>query len=118
MEKDIQLQELLKSTSRSAANDFTGTVMKKINGLAAKPAYVPLVNGKFKKLFLYIFGTIIVCILGICLIMGMNKTGTGWLIPGSEFVAHNYDKILIFIISFWSVFTVKTILEKRHLLKH
>ena len=116
MEQDKQLKQILLNSAEWASADFADTVMKKVTGVAASPLnYQPLVSPKLKRLFLFTFGGLIAAILGLCLIIALTNLHVVNWIQNVEFPNINYNRILIFILTFWIVFTVKTLLEKKFL---
>ena len=118
MEQDKQLKEILLNSAERASADFTSAVMKKVNGLSATPLYYqPLVNSKLKRLFLFTFGALVAAILGLCLIIALTDLHVVSWIQSMEFPDLNYNRILIFILTFWIVFTVNTLFEKKFLFR-
>jgi hypothetical protein len=113
MEQDRQLKEILLNSAERASADFTDAVMQKVTGLAAAPQYYqPLVSPKFKSLFVLTFGALIAVTLGLCLIIALtNLSFVSW-IQNMQFSDLGYNTILIFILLFWIVFTINSLIEK------
>src|SRR5687768_1192882 len=115
MEQDKQLKEILLNSAERAAANFTDAVMQKVNNIAADPfCYQPLVSPKLKRLFVFGFGALIAAILGICLIIALSDPYVVSRIQNIEYPNLNYKAILMFILSFWIVFTINSIIEKRY----
>lgn len=114
MERDKQLQEILVNNTLRASADFTDAVMQKVNGLASVSLfYQPLVSPALKRLFVYTFAALITAIIALCLIIGFfNLHVLDW-IRNRALPDLNYRKILVFILTFWVVFTVNRLLEKK-----
>jgi hypothetical protein len=118
MEHDRQLKQLLLNSAERASADFTDAVMKKVNGVPARPLnYQPLVSPRLKRLFLFTFGALIAAIFGLCLIIALTDFHVVSWVQNAAFPDINYNKILIFILTFWIVFTVNTLLENKFLFR-
>ena len=113
MEQDEQLKEILLNSTEGASADFTDVVMKKVYSLPAPSAYQPLVSPKFKRGFVFAFGTIVAGILVLCLIIALGDLNViGWVqsIPLPDL---NYNKLLLFIFIFWVLFILNMLFEKK-----
>ena len=118
MEQDKQLKEILLNSAERASAGFTGAVMKKVNGLSATPLYYqPLVSPKLKSLFVFTFGALVAAILGLCLIIALTDLRVVSWIQNRELPDLNYNRILYFILTFWIVFIVNTLFEKKFLFR-
>ena len=118
MEQDKQLKEILFNSAERTSVDFTDRVMQKINGIAAAPLnYQPLVSPKLQKLFVFAFGALIAAILGLCLIIALTNPDVITWIRNRELPHFNYGAILIFILTFWIVFTINYMFEKKFILR-
>jgi hypothetical protein len=113
MEQDKQLKEILLNSAEGASADFTDAVMKKVYGIsAASPYYQPLVSPKLKKGFIIAFGATVAAILSLCLVIALaNLNVIGWIqsIPLPDL---NYNKLLLFIFIFWSLFALNMLFQK------
>ena len=115
MEQDKQLKEILLNSAERPAADFTDAVMQKVADIAAAPFYYqPLVSPKLKRVFVFGFGALIAAILGICLIIALTNPHVVSRLQNIEYPNLNYKAILIFILSFWIVFTINSIIEKKY----
>lgn len=114
MEQDKQLREILLNSAERASADFTGAVMNKVNKLTARSLYYqPLVSPKLTRLFIFTFGALITAILGLCSISALTNIHVLSWLQSIKFFDLNYNRILIFILMFWIVFSVYTLLEKK-----
>ena len=118
MEQDKQLKQILLNSAEWASADFADTVMKKVTGLAASPLnYQPLVSPKLKRLFVFIFCALVAAILGLCMVIALTNLQLITWIQNRELPELNYKTILMFILSFWLVFTINSIMEKKFFLR-
>jgi hypothetical protein len=114
MEQDKQLKEILLNSAEKPSADFTDAVMLRVRAASeAALYYQPLVSPQLKRLFVYIFGALIAAIAGLCLLIALtNLTFVAWVqsipIPG-----YDYRTILMFILSFWFVFAINSIIERK-----
>jgi hypothetical protein len=112
MEQDKQLKEILLNSAERPSADFTDAVMLRVRAASeAGLYYQPLVSPQLKRLFIYIFGALIAAISGLCLLIALtNLTIVAWIqnipIPGLD-----YRTIVIFILSFWFVFAINSIIK-------
>ena len=114
MEKDEQLKQILLNSAAGTSPDFTDTVMKKVNELSTISLhYQPLVSGKLRKLFLFLYILLAGSILVLCLRITFTSPQFVNLIETIMPKGLRFDKILVFILSFWIVFGVKSLLEKK-----
>ena len=114
MEQDNQLKQILINSTQKASAGFTDAVMKRVNGLSeAQLYYQPLVRPQWQRLFLIAFGTVIVAILVLCLIITLTNLRVFSYIQSMNLPDLNYDKILMFIFIFWTVFSVNRLIEKK-----
>lgn len=119
MEQDRQLKEILLNSAKGASPDFTEAVMQKINALSVAPLhYEPLVSSRLKRVFVFTFITVIAAILGLCLMITLTNLRVVSWIENMNFPDLNYNTILMFILSFWFVFTTKLVIEKRVLFRN
>ena len=117
MEQDNQLKEILSNSAQGASAYFTETVMQRVNNLAEAPFYYQsLVNPKLKRVFLFCFGALLTAIFGLFLIIALSKLPFADWIKGVVIPDLNYDMILMFIITFWIVFTINSLIEKKSML--
>jgi hypothetical protein len=118
MEQDKQLKNILMNSAERATAGFTDAVMQRVNGLAAAPfSYQPLVSPPLKRTFIFISGVVIAAILGLCLLLALtNFPAVAWIqtwaLPDLD-----YGTILLFTGSFWIVFTINSIIEKKFFLR-
>jgi hypothetical protein len=113
MEQDRQLNEILLNSAERPPADFTAAVMQRIQAAAAPFHYQPLVNPGLKRAFVFIFSTVIVVILALCLLIALtNLPFVAW-IQNIAVPDLHYKTILIFIVSFWFVFTINAMIEKK-----
>lgn len=114
MEQNKQLKKILLNSAEKPSADFTDAVMLRVNEASeAAFYYQPLVSPQLKRLFLYIFGTLISAIAGLCLLIALtNFTFVSWIqnIPIPDL---DYSTIVMFILSFWFVFTINSIIERK-----
>lgn len=116
MEQDKQLKEILMNSADRASADFTVAVMQKLKE-EAPLYYQPLVSPALKRLFVFIFGTIIAAILGLCLIIAFTNPNVITWIQSIQLPQLNYSGILTFILTFWIVFTINSLFEKKFILR-
>jgi hypothetical protein len=118
MEQDKQLKNILMNGAERASAGFTDAVMQKVIGLAAAPfSYQPLVSPSLKRIFVFISGAVIAAILGLCLLLALaNLHAVAWIqtwaLPDLD-----YGTILLAIVTFWIVFTINSIIEKKFFLR-
>jgi hypothetical protein len=112
MEQDKQLKEILLNSAESAPAGFTDAVMQKLKGEASL-YYQPLVSPALKRLFVFISGALIAAILGLCLIIALTNPNVITWIRNIQLPQLNYSAILIFILTFWIVFTINYLFEKK-----
>jgi hypothetical protein len=116
MEKDKYIKQILLNSAEGALENFTDVVLKRINGLSAIRLYdEPLVHPKWQRRFLFTFGFIVIAILVLCLLIAVSHTDIVNWIKSRELPEIGYNKILIFILCFWIVFAVNTLIEKKFL---
>src|SRR3954454_1214959 len=97
MEQDKQLKQILLNSASGASAHFTDTVMQKISSLSARPFYYqPLVNPKMMRFFLVAFGTVVVSIFSLCLIMIFPHFHVVSWLQSQKITNINYSQILIF----------------------
>ena len=113
MKQDKQLKEILLNSAEGASVDFTKAVMKKVYSIsAASPYYQPLVSSKLKKGFVFAFGATVAAILCLCLVITLGRVDiVGW-IQSIPLAGLNYNKLLVFIFTFWTLFILKGLFEK------
>lgn len=111
MEQDKQLKQILLNSAEGASLHFTDDVMKKINALSGTSLYQPLVSPKLVRLFLFAFGFVTVAILGLCLIAAITPLHIVSLLRNLQLPAFSYNKILVFIIIFWAIFSFNAFVE-------
>jgi len=114
MKKDKQLKEILLNSAEGASGAFTDTVMKKVYSLVAAPSqyYPPLVSPELKRGFVFAFGATVAAILCLCLVMALADINiVGWIqsIPLPDL---NYNKLLLFIFTFWILFILNMLFER------
>ena len=118
MEQDKQLKQILLNSAEGASAGFTEAVMQKINALsAAQSYYQPLVSPKLTRAFVFAFSALIAAILGLCLVIVLTNLHVVSWIKNIQFPDLNYNTILMFIVSFWIVFTINLIIEKKFLFR-
>ncbi len=116
MKQDKQLKQILLNSAEKASVDFTDTIMKKVNALSVIQLYYqPLVSPKWQRLFLFAFGALIVAILALCLIIGLTPIHVVSWIQSLNLPVLSYNRLLVFIVTFWIVFCVNALLEKKFL---
>lgn len=119
MEQDNQLKEILLKSAEKASAGFTEAVMQKLDGFASAPLYYqPLVSPGLKKLFVFTFGALVAAIFGLWLIIAVANLQVITWIQNSNFPDFNYNTILMFILSFWIVFTINLLIEKKFFLRN
>jgi len=111
MEKDKQLKEILLHSAEGASADFTDRVMKKVHDISAT-YYQPLVSPGLKKRFIFVFVATVAAIFGLCLLIALADPNVmGWIksipVPGVD-----YNKVLLFILIFWTLFALNTVVQK------
>jgi len=113
MEQDKQLKEILLNSAEGASDDFTDALMNKIHNFsAARFYYKPLVSPKLKKGFVFAFGAIVTAIVSLCLVISFTDLNIiGW-IQGIQLPDLNYNKLVLFIFIFWSVFILNRLFNK------
>ncbi|MGZ3845445.1 MAG: hypothetical protein ACXVLT_01320 [Flavisolibacter sp.] len=113
MEQDKQLKEILLQSAERAPADFTDTVMKKVYGISTGFShYQPLVSPSLKRKFIFAFGTTVIAILCLCLVIALaDPKVIGWIkrIPLPDL---NYNELLQFILIFWSLFALNMLFQK------
>ena len=117
MEQDNLLKEILQQSAAGASPGFTDAVMKKVTTLSQAPFYgQPLVSPRLKQLFLYTFVTLVFASFVLCILASpTNITIINW-IQTLPFSAKDYTNAITFILSFWIVFTVNALLQKKGVL--
>jgi hypothetical protein len=114
MEVDKHLKQLLLNSAEGAAPGFTDAVMKRVNGLSGvRPYQQPLVPLKWQRLFLLAFGTLVMTILVLCLLIAFSHIPVSSWIAGINIPEVNYTRIVVFISTFWVVFSVNELLQKK-----
>ena len=114
MEQDKQLKQILLNSAGGASAHFTDTVMQKITSLSARPFYYqPLVHPKMIRFFLVAFGAVVVCIFSLCLIMILPHFHVLRWLQNQKLPDINYSRILLFILTFWIVFSVNAVFEMK-----
>ena len=113
MEQDRQLKEILLHSAEGAPADFTDAVMKKVYGISANSShYLPLVSPSLKRGFIFAFGVTVAAILGLCFVIALADPNViGWIkrIPLPDL---NYNKLLLFILIFWTLFALNALFQK------
>ena len=118
MERDSQLKQILQSGAKDASPDFTETVMKKVNGLSENPlSYPPLVPPKWQRAFLVVFGTLTLVTLILCLVTALTALPVVRWMKSVPVQAFNYNKALVFLLTFWTVFSANAWIEKKWLFR-
>jgi|SRR5215211_5772042 len=118
MEQDKQLKEILLISAEKATGGFTDAVMKKVSGLSGTPVYYqPLVSAKMQRRFVFVFGTLVVAIMGLCLILVLTDHHVVSWIQNRELPDLNYNRIFLFILTFWIVFAVNRFFERKFLFR-
>lgn len=114
MEKDTDFKNILMNGAEGASPDFTNAVMKRVAGLSgSRLSYQPLVSPAVQRIFLLTFGLLVAAILVLCLLIAFASFyDTSWL-QQLKLPALNYNRVLLFIITFWIVFSANRLLEKR-----
>ena len=117
MEQDKNLQKILLLGAETASMDFTATVMKTITELSAPPFYnQPLVSNTLKKIFLVTVGILVALILLLALMISsppLPATHQSTIRFFINYLYEHYNKIAIFILSFWVVFVANSLFEKK-----
>jgi uncharacterized membrane protein len=113
MEQDKQIKEILLNSAKIPSADFTAAVMQRIAAAATPFHYQPLVSPKLRRVFVYIFSTLIIVILGLCLLIAITNLSLVAWIQKIEIPGLDYSTIAISILSFWFVFTINSIIEKK-----
>jgi hypothetical protein len=116
MEQDKQLKEILQNSAEAASAGFTDAVMKQVHqhSILQKP-YLPLVPSKAKKIFVLVFTALIAAITALCLLMGLLRIEEH--IQNVTFPELNYNRIIVSILLFWTLFIANALLQKRFRLK-
>ena len=118
MEQDKQLKKILANSADGASPDFTSAVMERVNGLSAKSLYYqPLVSPKWQRLFLLTFVTVAGAIFALCFIIAFSHISITSQLQSLELGNINYDKIVLFIILFWMMFSMNALLQKKLLFR-
>ncbi len=92
--------------------------MKKVQGLAAAPTpYQPLVHPKTVKLFFFVFTALVATIAALCLVTSLRQLHIDRFIQNIAVPQIDYNRILLFIFLFWSLFTLNALLQKQHRLQ-
>lgn len=91
---------------------FTADVMSRINALPANNYYKPLVSYKVQRLFLIVFGSLIITIPALCLTLVLIYTQVITLVQNMHIPELNYGKILISVGIFRLLFGINAMLEK------
>lgn len=116
MERDAQLKQLLRNGAKDASPDFTETVMKRVNGLSvASLNYRPLVPSKWQRRFLIAYGALAVCTLILSVVMALTHVPVVSWIQSINFSAMSYNRVVVFLFTFWIVFAVNAFLVKKSL---
>ena len=114
MEQDKQLKQILLNSAGGASAHFTDTVMHKITKLSATPFhYKPLVHPKMIRFFLVAFGAVVVCIFSLCLMMLLPPFHVASWLRNQKLPDVNYSRIVLFILTFWIVFSVNALFEMK-----
>jgi hypothetical protein len=114
MEADKNIKQILLNSAEGASPGFTDAVMKKVNGLSGIRLYQqPLVPLKWQRLFLVAFGTLVMAILILCLLIAFSHMPVSSWIAGINIPEVNYTRIVVFISTFWVVFSVNELLQKK-----
>lgn len=114
MERDPQLKQILQSGAKAAPPDFTETVMKRVNGLSENLLpYPPLVPLKWQRAFLVVFGTLTLVTLVLCLVTALTALPVVRWMKSIPIQAFNYNKALVFLLTFWIVFSANAWVEKK-----
>lgn len=122
MEQDKRLKEILLGGSEKASVHFTEAIMKRVHGLSSSSLHFePLVSRKLQKAFMVVFAVLVASILLLCLFIAspgipiLDGVAIRFVM---SYIAEYYYQILAFIVSFWVVFAVNFLIEKRrHLLR-
>jgi hypothetical protein len=116
MEADEHIKQILLNSAEGASPGFTDAVIKRVNGLSEPRLHdQPLVSVKWQRRFLIAFGTLVMAILILCLLIaGTHSTIFNW-IADINIPEVSYNRILLFIITFWVVFSVNALLQKKFL---
>ncbi len=118
MEQDKQLKEILRNSAERASVDFTSAVMNRVQGLSAAPApYQPLVHPKVTKLFFFVFTALVAAIAALSLGMGLLHLRIEQYLQNIALPQLDYNRILLFILLFWVLFTLNALLQKQHRLR-
>ena len=116
MEKDKQLKEILFHSTESVSPDFTQAVMHSIHQLpSASFHYQPLLSSKMKKALVITFSVLVSAIVILCMVISSpNLPFIEW-IQTSLLSDRFMNKVLIYILSFWLVFIINTLIKTRRL---
>jgi len=117
MKQEKQLKQILINSAERASVDFTDVVMKRVNSLLEAQLYdQPLVSPKVKKIFLFTFCAVTIAILVLCLALSLTQLPIiNWL-QKIQLPRLNYNKIIEFVTTFWIVFVLNVLVQKRFLL--
>jgi hypothetical protein len=118
MEQDKQLREILRNSAEVASAAFTDAVMKQVHqhSLHQKP-YLPLVPPKAKKIFILVFTALIAAITALCLLMGLLQLHIEEHLQNITLPELNYNRVIVSLLLFWTLFTANALLQKRFRLK-
>ena len=118
MEKDEQLKKWLLSASEPASPGFAEAVMKKISmGQAPLSNYQPLVSTRWVRLFFVVFVVLVTVILLLCMISTFSNMNIRNWIQGLYADAPEFGKVIVFLIVFWLMFMVNSIMTKRRMMR-
>src|SRR5687767_14848579 len=113
MEQDKRLREILLNSAEGASANFTGKVMDKVFSLStARSGYAPLVSTGLKKSFLFAYGAIVTAIVSLCFIIALADVNIVSWIQRMPLPDLNYNKLILFLFIFWSLFTLNMVCKK------
>jgi hypothetical protein len=113
MEQDKHLKEILLHSAEGARADFTEAVMKRVHGSSLVSSYYePLVSPRLKKGFVLAFGITVGGILSLCLMIALAHANLSSWIGNLELPGFNYNKLLLFLLIFWSLFALNMLFQK------
>lgn len=113
MDRDIQLKNLLTQGRETASAGFTENILKKIEQLSSVTTpYQPLVSDNIKKGFLITFASVVSMILLLCLIIKASQLTFTNAILLPRLSAATYYNIFVFILTFWLMFSINTLIQK------
>lgn len=115
MEQDKHLKEIFVNSAESATADFTEAVMQKVYRLSAASCYKPLVHPRLRKGFVFAFGAIVIAILSLCLAIALGDLNIGDWMQIIRVPDINYNKLLVFIFIFWTLFALNMQFQKNFL---